>query len=146
MAVLITLFASWLIFRALGALGTTAFASWQDSARYALVVMFLFAATAHFNKMKYDLARMIPEVFPKRLRLVYITGVLELVGAAGLLLPRFQRLAAVCLIMLLVGMFAANVNAVQKGITLRGKPATPLWLRTPMQIVFIAILWWSTQR
>jgi hypothetical protein len=28
-----------------------ALASWQDSARYALVVMFIFTATAHFDKM-----------------------------------------------------------------------------------------------
>lgn len=146
MAVLIVLFVSWLIFRSIGALGTTAFASWRDSARYALVVMFLFTATAHFNKMKYDLAQMIPSFFPRRLWLVYITGVMELLGAAGLLLPRFRSLAGVCLIVLLVGMFVANVNAAQKGLTLRGKLATPLWLRTPMQILFIALLWWSTRR
>ena len=42
------------------------------------------------------------------------------------------------------GMFIANVNAAVKGMTLRGKPVTALWLRTPMQILFIALLWWST--
>jgi hypothetical protein len=41
-------------------------------------------------------------------------------------------LAGNCLIVLLIGMFLANVNAVKKGVTLRGKPATPLWLRTPL--------------
>jgi hypothetical protein len=42
-------------------------------------------------------------------------------------------------------MFIANFNAAQKGVTLRGKPPTPLWLRAPMQILFIALLWWSTR-
>jgi hypothetical protein len=42
-------------------------------------------------------------------------------------------------------MFIANVNAAQRGVTLRGKPPTPLWLRVPMQILFIALLWWSTR-
>ena len=106
--------------------------------------MFVFTASAHFNKMKYDLARMIPSYFPRPLLIVYITGLLELLGAAGLVLPQF-RFAGICLIALLVGMFIANVNAAQRGVTLRGKPATPLWLRAPMQALFIALLWWSTR-
>jgi uncharacterized membrane protein len=107
--------------------------------------MFIFTASAHFNKMKHDLARMIPAYFPHPLLLVYITGILELLGAVGLLLPEFRRLAGLCLIALLIAMFIANVNAAQKGVTLRGKPATPLWLRIPMQIFFVALLWWSTR-
>jgi len=132
------------VFRGIGAAGVHRFASWQDSARYALAVMFVFTASAHFNKMKYDLARMIPSYFPRPLLIVYITGLLELLGAAGLVLPQF-RFAGICLIALLVGMFIANVNAAQRGVTLRGKPATPLWLRAPMQALFIALLWWSTR-
>ena len=108
--------------------------SWQDSPRYALAVMFIFTVTAHFNKMKHDLARMIPAYFPRPLLLVYVTGVLELLGAAGLVLPQFRRLAGICLIALLVGMLVANVNAVQKGVPLQGKPPTPLWLRASMQV------------
>jgi uncharacterized membrane protein len=135
MLVLIVLLAAWLVFRAIGAAGVHVFASWQHSALYALAVMFVFTATAHFNKMKHDLAQMIPSSFPRPLLIVYITGVLELLGAAGLVLPQFRRLAGICLIALLVGMF----------ITLRGKPPTPLWLRAPMQILFIALLWWSTR-
>jgi uncharacterized membrane protein len=146
MMVLGVLLISWLIFRAIGAAGVTSFATWRDSARWALAVMFAFTATAHFNKMKYDLARMIPPYFPTPLLLVYITGIFELLGAAGLLVSRVQVLAGNCLIVLLTAMFLANVNAAKKGVTLRGKPATPLWLRTPMQVFFIALLWWSTRR
>jgi uncharacterized membrane protein len=145
MVVLILLLVSWVILRGVGAAGVPALASWQDSARYALVVMFVFTASAHFNKMKNDLARMIPPYFPHPLLIVYITGVLELLGAAGLALPAFRRVAGVCLIALLIGMFIANVYAARQGVTLRGKPATPLWLRVPMQILFIALLWWSTR-
>ena len=145
MLVLIVLLVSWAAFRAIGAAGVQALASWQVSARYALAVMFIFTATAHFNKMKHDLARMIPPYFPRPLLLIYITGILELLGAAGLVLPQFRRLAAICLIALLTGMFLANVNAAQKCVTLRGKPPTPLWLRAPMQVFFIVLLWWSTR-
>jgi uncharacterized membrane protein len=145
MLVLIVLLAAWLVFRAIGAAGVHVLASWQHSALYALAVMFVFTGTAHFNKMKHDLAQMIPLYFPRPLLIVYITGVLELLGAAGLVLSHFRRLAGICLIALLVGMFIANVNAAQRCVTLRGNPPTPLWLRVPMQILFIALLWWSTR-
>jgi len=108
MLVLIVLLAAWLVFRGVGAAGVQALASWQDSALYALVVMFVFTATAHFNKMKHDLARMIPAYFPRPLLIVYTTAVLELLGAAGLVLPEFRGLAGICLIALLIGMFIAK--------------------------------------
>ena len=144
MAVLIILFSSWLAFRGIGALGIAAFATWQHSACYALAVMFVFTGIAHFNQMKHDLVRMVPAVFPRPLLLVYVTGVLEFMGAAGLLVPRFRSLAGICLILLLIALFPANVNAALKGTTLRGKPATPLWLRAPMQLLFIGLLWWAS--
>jgi uncharacterized membrane protein len=145
MAVLIVLFTSWLAFRGIGALGVAAFATWHYSACYALAVMFVFTGIAHFNKMKHDLVRMVPAVFPRPLLLVYATGVLEFMGAAGLLARRLRSLAGICLILLLIALFTANVNAALKGTTLRGKPPTPLWLRAPMQVLFIGLLWWASR-
>jgi len=144
MPVLIVLFASWLILRGTGALGVTALATWHDSVRYALALMFVFTGIANFNKMRHDLARMIPSFFPQPMLIVYITGICEFLGAAGLLIPGFRSLAGICLILLLIGMFTANVNAALKEVTLRGKPVTALWLRTPMQILFIGLIWWAS--
>jgi len=145
MTVLIVLFVSWLGFRAMGALGVPVLAAWAPSGRYALAVMFLFTGLAHFTKMKHELARMVPSVFPRPLLVIYATGVLEFLGAAGLLLPKFRAEAAFCLIVLLVAIFLANVKAARDRLTLRGKPATALWLRAPMQVFFIGLLWWSTR-
>ncbi|HLY43052.1 MAG TPA: hypothetical protein VKR52_17700 [Terracidiphilus sp.] len=146
MAVLVVLFVSWIAFRAAGAFGVHVFATWQSSAAYALAVMFLFTAIAHFTSTRHDLARMVPDIFPKPMLLVYISGVLEFLGFLGLLLPRFRFAAAVCLILLLVALFPANVNAARQHLTLRGKPATPLALRLPMQLLFIGLLGWSCLR
>lgn len=143
MAVLVILLGSWLIFRGLGALGVPALATWHDSARSALSLMFVFTATAHFNKMKHDLARMVPPALPQPMLIIYATGVLELLGALGLLLPRFRSTAAICLIVLLIAMFSANMKGAREKLLLRGKPATQLWLRLPMQLLFIGLLWWS---
>jgi|SRR5208283_742142 len=144
MIVLLVLFGSWLILRGAGAFGVTTLGTWHDSVRYALALMFLFTGVAHFNKMRHDLARMIPSFFPQPMLIIYLTGVCEFMGAAGLLIQRFRSLAGICLILLLAGMFTANINAALKGVTLDGRPATALWLRTPVQILFIGLIWWGT--
>jgi len=146
MTVLILLLASWLILRGVGALGVHALAAWHDSARYALALLFVFTGIAHFNRMKHDLVKMVPSFLPQPMVLIYLTGVLEFLGAAGLLVPVWQRWAALGLILLLIAMFPANVKAGLQAIPLRGGPATPLWLRTPMQVLFIGLLWWSGWR
>jgi len=143
MVVVLVLFGSWLLLRGVGALGAPALATWHDSIRYALAIMFAFTG-ARFNKLKYDLARIIPAYFPQPMLIVYLTGACEFLGAAGLLVPRFRTLAGICLILLLLGMFIANVNAALKRLTLAGKPVTPLWLRTPMQVMFIGLIWWAS--
>jgi uncharacterized membrane protein len=143
--VVLVLFTSWLLFRGIGALGVGALATWRGSAVYALALMFVFTGIAHFNKMKHDLVRMVPAMFPRPMLLIYFTGVLEFMGAVGLLLPRFREFAGICLIALLIAMFPANVNAALKRTTLAGKPATPLRWRAPMQVLFIGLLWWATR-
>jgi len=108
--------------------------------------MFLFTAGSHFSSMKYDLAAMIPPPLTGALWVINVTGVFEAAGAIGLLTRRWRRLAAFCLMALLLAMFPANVHAALKGVTLRGHAATPLWLRTPLQLLWVAALWWSTIR
>ncbi len=108
--------------------------------------MFVFTATAHFADTKHDLMAMIPAPLPGSLWLIYLTGVLEIAGAIGLLIPRFRRIAGICLVILLVAMFPANVNAALNGIPLRGEPPTPLWLRLPIQLLFIGTVWWTSIR
>jgi uncharacterized membrane protein len=122
------------------------FRPWRDAVRIGLVALFLFTAVAHFNSMKHDLAAMIPPPLTGNLTLIYITGVLEIAGAIGLLIPRTRRIAAICLIVMLIALFPANVYAAMKGVMIGGRPATPLWLRTPMQLFWIWALWWSAVR
>lgn len=113
------------------------FRPWRDAVRIGLAVMFFFTAGAHFAPaMKHTLAAMIPPPFTGNMPIIYLTGVLEIAGAIGLLTSRFRRAAAICLALLLVAMFPANVYA----------PITGLWIRTPMQILWIALLWWSSIR
>jgi uncharacterized membrane protein len=127
-----------------GWLGVKRLASWRNAGLGALAIMFLFTSTAHFSGMKHDLAAMMPEPLPDGLWIIYLTGLFEIAGAIGLLVPRTRRLAGICLVLLLVAQFPANVNAALGRIPLGGEPPTPLWLRTPMQILFIGMVWWTS--
>ena len=131
-----------LVCRGLGMLGVAVFTSWQLAAAVALAVMFLFTAVSHFMPMKEDLIKMVPRGWPYARQLVFITGILEILGAAGLLLPPTRSVAAFCLVALLMAMFPANVYAALQHIPLRGKSPTPLWLRLPMQLIWIGVLAW----
>jgi uncharacterized membrane protein len=139
------LLVSLLVFRSLGALGVETLSDWRNAAACALALMFLFTASAHFTSTRRDLISMVPSVFPRPELLVSVTGILEVLGAVGLLVPATRSLAGIGLVLLLVAMFPANVAAARKGVPLRGKPPTPLPLRFSLQLVFIGMTWWATQ-
>lgn len=145
MVVLIILIVSCLIFRGIGYAGVAAFASWQASARDALSLMLVFTGVSHFTFMKEDMVRMMPPSIPWPRAMVYFTGVCEIAGAIGLQFPEFRRAAAYTLVAFFLAVLPANIHAAHAGVTLRGKPATNLWLRVPMQVLFIAIAVWSAR-
>jgi uncharacterized membrane protein len=144
MAPLIVMLAVGLAARALGATGMLSAAdSWRDSLRIGLAAMFVFTAVSHFHpRTRQDLIRMVPANLPAPSLLVTTTGVLELVGAVGLLVPRLLTVAAYGLIALLVAMFPANVRAARDELAIAGRRATPLVWRMPLQLFWIAALWW----
>ena len=142
MQVLAVLFGSLLLYRVLGANGVALFASWLEIARFALATMFVFTAVSHFAPMRKDLIAMVPPGLPRPDLLVYATGDLELAGAGGLLFDATRFWAACGLILLMAAMLPANVSAARRGIEIRGRPTTPLWLRVPMQILFVIWTWY----
>lgn len=145
MIVLIVLVVSLFVFRGLGALGVASLDSWPAAVRGGLVMMFALTSSAHFTRMRHELAAMVPKALGNGMAWVYFTGVCEIAGAIGLLLPRFRAAAGLCLIALLLAMFPANMKAAREGLKIGGKPATALWLRAPMQILFLGLLWWASR-
>ena len=129
-----------LALRGIGAAGVQSFDSWTPSLRAGLSLMFLLTASAHWGKRRRDLIAMVPTVFPRPDLIVTITGILEILGAAGLLLPATAPTAAACLAVLLIAMFPANVRAAREHLEIGGAKATALPVRTVLQIVFIAAL------
>ncbi|WP_238014308.1 DoxX family protein [Dactylosporangium sp. AC04546] len=141
-----------LAFRGLGALGVARFASWRDSAAHGLAVMLALTGAAHFTPDSLtvmpshdDLTAMVPSFVPVPDAVVYLTGILELLGAAGLVLPATRRAAGVCLALLFVCLLPANVSAAVHDVPLNGEPATPLWFRVPEQALYIAVALWAAR-
>jgi uncharacterized membrane protein len=143
-APLIVMFVVWLVVRLVGAAGLWVYGdSWTDSLRIALAAMFVFTAVSHFHpRTRPDLIRMVPSSLPAPAILVTATGILELLGAVGLLIPRALPAAAYGLIALLVAMFPANIRAARENLVVAGRRATPLLWRLPLQLFWIAALWW----
>jgi uncharacterized membrane protein len=139
----IVLAVSFVLLRLAGQLGIRQLASGRAAARGALAIILLVTSSAHFTSMKHDLAAMIPPPFANSMWIIYLTGVLEIAGAIGLLIPRTRRLAGIGLVLLLIAMSPANVHAALNGIPLGGESPTPLWLRTPEQLLYIGLVWWT---
>ena len=146
MAPLIVLVIVTVLARLAGHFGATSLRHWAAATRVGLAVMFCFTAAAHFNRMRPDMIRMVPPAIPNPEFMVTFTGVCEILGAVGLLVPRTRRIAAVALVVFLIGVLPANIHAANSGVTLRGAPATPVVPRIALQLLFIALVWWSGVR
>ncbi len=136
-AILVVSFAA---FRLAGLLGVALLDNWNLPLRAALCLMFLVTASAHWGRGRPDLIRMVPGVFPAPEVLVTVTGVLEVVGAFGLLIPTTSRLAACCLAILLIALFPANVRAARERLTILGRRAMSVPARGALQLLFVGAL------
>jgi len=146
MAPLIVLVMATLLARLLGQLGVRFMRDWAAATRVGLAVMFCFTAIAHFAAMRPDLVRMVPPWIPAPEFIVTLTGVCEILGAIGLLVPQTRRIAAAALIAFLIAVLPANIHAATTGGMIGGEPVTPLLPRIALQILFIALVWWSGMR
>ncbi len=83
-----------------------------------------------------------PPWLPVPLTLVYVSGLAEMGGGAGMLPRRTRKAASVGVIALLLAVFPANVQML---LNWQARGVTPwaealLWLRLPLQALFI---WWA---
>lgn len=129
-----------LVFYAVGLAGVSAFADPFACLRYALAIMFLVTASAHWGKRRPDLVRMVPPGFSRPDVLVTVTGILEILGAVGLVLHPTARISAICLAILLLALFPANAYAAKNKLTIGGRPVPPLPIRLLLQLLFILCL------
>jgi uncharacterized membrane protein len=79
----------------------------------------------------------VPSALPAPAALVLVSGVFEILGGAGLQVPRARRAASIGLVLLYVAVFPANLNMIFDAHASHGIAPWLLWARLPLQAVFI---------
>ncbi|MEV6215654.1 hypothetical protein [Nocardia sp. NPDC051833] len=148
---LLLLFVPTVLLRLLGVVGVPRFATWRVCAAHGLAFMLVATGTAHFVPDSVtvmpshdDLVAMVPSAVPFPHAMVYLTGVLELLGALGLIIASTRAVTGIAVAVLFVLLLPANVYAALEDIPLNGEPPTPLWFRIPEQLVFLTVALWAT--
>ena len=111
--------------------------------RWLLAAFFIVAGINHFRDPEpYRL--MMPPWLPGPGLLIYASGVAEILGGVGVLVPAARRFAGWGLIILLAAVFPANLHMAMHSVQLPGLPAPAwaLWARLPLQPVLMAWVWW----
>jgi uncharacterized membrane protein len=140
MAPLLTLAAVTLLARAAGAAGLAPTHSWPGALALGLAAMFLLTTSAHFTRPRREgLVAIVPPWVPNPGLAVSVTGILELAGAVGLVVPATRVAAALALGVLLLALFPANVYAARERRH-AAAPTTPLVPRALMQAAYLAAL------
>ena len=111
--------------------------------RVILALAMTGVGVMHFTSPE-PFVRIVPAALPAPLMLVYASGIAEIAGGIGILIPTLRRAAGLGLIALYVAVFPANVNMALNHLPL-GNDSVPmwaLWMRLPFQIDFIAWAYW----
>jgi uncharacterized membrane protein len=138
MAPLVTLLVGSIAARIAGWAGVDYVGTWTKAVAVGLAAMFVLTGVAHFAPpLRAALIAIVPPQLPAPGLLVTVTGVLEFLGAVGLLVPSTRVAAALCLLLLMLAMFPANIYAARmphppKSMT------TQLPLRTAEEVVYLA--------
>jgi uncharacterized membrane protein len=116
------------------------------SGNLAMSLMLLFTAIGHFAFPE-GMMLMVPQFFPFKKMLVYLTGLIEIGATIGLMIPSLRHLTGICLIIFFIILLPANINAAvykvdyQKA-TYTGPGLKYLWFRVPLQLLFMCWTWY----
>lgn len=125
-------------------MNTTATELVQWIVRVLLALVFIGMGITHFlPKVARTMAAMIPPALRTRgllrpINLVYFTGVCEIAGGIGLLIPVLHLAAGIALAVFLIAVFPANIYAAAHREKF-GRAAIAFWPRLFGQLVFIAL-------
>jgi uncharacterized membrane protein len=111
--------------------------------RGLVALFFVCAGIGHFLKPEFYV-QIVPPDFPSPKILVMVSGVCEIAGGVGLLIPWLRKFAGGGLIALLIAVFPANIYMALHPERFGFAPWL-LWARLPMQLVIGAWIWFVTR-
>ena len=114
---------------------------------FVMGVMYVFIGIKHFTDPQYFL-EIVPPQLPFKLFLVYLTGLIEVVGGVAILAPKTRKAGAYLLIFLLVSVFPANIYLYisETPQSLLGISEADALIRMPFQIPLILLAYWHSKK
>ena len=111
-----------------------------------VIVFFWFmgGGIAHFTSTDFFVAIMPPYLGYHR-EIVYISGVFEILGALGLLVPAFRQWAGNGLLLLVVCVSPANIHMWLNPELFPDVPTIFLSIRLVIQVLLLWLIWWCTR-
>ena len=115
--------------------------------RLLAAAFFVGAGINHFHNTKFYRS-IVPPGFPNPELLVVVSGICEIAGGVGLLIPQLRRAAGWGLIALLIAVFPANVfmTIAPERIPDLHISQWLLWVRLPLQGILAAWVWFVALR
>jgi len=109
--------------------------------KIALAATLLFTSLGHLIYTK-GMLLMLPGFIPLKKEMIYVTGLLEVMGAFGLFIPSLSRLTGMLLIVFFILILPTNIYASMRHLnyetaTFDGKGPGYLWFRIPFQLLLI---------
>lgn len=110
-----------------------------ELAAYAMAFFLCFFGLSHFYKYD-ELLPMIPNFLPFPGFIVYFTGVIEIILAVGLMIPKTRRWSSMMLVLYFIAVFPANIIKAMNALEIEGSFNSPVmsWVRLLFQPIFIA--------
>lgn len=113
----------------------------RTGARTLLAVFFVWVGVLHFTRVEMFEA-IVPPYLPAARLLVWVSGVFEILGGLGVLVPSTRRAAGFGLMALLACVFPANLHMAMHPADFPDVPVWGLYARLPVQLLLLAWVWW----
>ena len=107
-----------------------------------IALFFLTGGIAHFVVADFFIKAM-PDYLAYHKELVLVSGVLEILGGIGILIPQTRLLAGYGLIALIIAVYPANINMALHPEKYQNIAELMLYMRLPLQFILLWFVWWA---
>jgi uncharacterized membrane protein len=118
--------------------------TWKNLGLVIVFLWFMGGGITHFTNADFFVAIMPPWI-GWHLEIVYISGVLEILGAIGILIPSLRQWAGNGLILLVLCVTPANVHMWLNPELFPDASPVALSIRLVVQVFLLWLIWWCTR-
>jgi uncharacterized membrane protein len=113
---------------------------WHAAGRWLLAALYIVAGCAHMLLPR-PFLRIMPHWVPAPETVIAATGICEIAGAIGIIIPATRRFAGVMLALYAVCVFPANIQHAIDDLS--SGTGLPIWYHGPRLLLQPLIVWWA---